>query len=73
MINEASKPRIAIDLIEDIIAKKSIEIRKCENEQEKALLKNEYDKLILIGDEIYAGNTAYIDELIKRKGAHNHD
>ena len=68
MINDASKLRIAINLIEDEIAKKSIEIRKCKDEQEKNVLEDKYNKLICIADEIHAGNNAYIDEIIKRKG-----
>ena len=51
MINDASKLRIAINLIEDEIAKKSIEIRKCKDEQEKNVLEDKYNKLICIADE----------------------
>lgn len=68
MINEASKLRIAIDIIEEKIAKKSIEIRKCEDQAEKEKLKNELTQLLEIGNEIHMGNAIYIDEIIKRNG-----
>ena len=69
MLNEASKLRIAIDIIEDKIAQKSVEMRKCEDSQEK--LKNEFTQLLEIRNEIRMGNEQYINEIIKRNGGNS--
>lgn len=73
MINEASKLRIAIDIIEDKIAKKSIEMRKCEDLEKKEKIKNEFTQLLEISNEIHRGNSKYIDEIIKRNGGNAND
>ncbi len=66
MINDAGKLRIAIDYIEDKIAKKSIEIRKCKDETEKIKLREQLEKMMNIENQIRAGNNDYIEEIIKR-------
>lgn len=66
MINEAGKLRIALDIIGDIIAKKTVEIRKCNDENEKNVLKKQLEQMLDIENEIRLGNNYYIDSIIKR-------
>ncbi len=73
MINEASKLRMATDIIESKIAQKSIEIRQCNDEQKSKVLTKQFEDLIRIQDMVQLGNDKFVDEVIKRNGGRKND
>lgn len=66
MINEASKLGIAMDLIENKIAKKMIE-RRTAKEEDLAIIEEELKSLYNEKNEIYAKNYEYIDKIIEER------
>ena len=64
MINEASKQRIAMDLIEDKIAKIMVEIRNNNNEDELIIMKNRCEKYLKAREKIFQGDREFINVII---------
>lgn len=72
MINEACKLGIAIDLIEDKIAKKMIEKRNCSIDVLQKI-EHELEEILYERDEIYKGNYEFINKIIKEKEDEKND
>lgn len=73
MINEESKPRIAIDFINNKIAKTMHEIRKTTESNLHAKLQSNLNDLLLIKEQINVGNYEIINKVLDRVGGEKND
>jgi len=69
MISEATKISIAMQLIEEKIARCMVKKRSEKSEETK----EEYNKLLIKREEIYKGNHEIINEIIKEAGEKKND
>ncbi len=66
-MKQASKLRVAREIIENKIAECMIQLRNSSDEE----LQKKYKILINIREEIYKGNIKEIDKVIKEEGSKN--